>query len=285
MFARIITSKVRKELNKMNFAFNGEILPLKVENDIWTLNVFKLDKTFVVRYYDFSNSKYYINKYLIMEKYGISMPKIVSYSDKFIVFEDYNDFNKYERIDKDTISDNSIRKIAMWYKTLHSHNELYETSCKEYFSLANINKIIKKYNLQYNKNLKYIYENFYNINLKLSKLNECFILNDFNLNNFVISKENGQIICCKFDSFVRGFSYFDIRKIKEIFNKENFEIFRSEYGNINEDESVIGDAVSKIIDLYLSINDDTISTETKKILDEVIGEKFEEKIKCIVEWY
>ena len=44
MFARIITSKVRKELNKMNFAFNGEILPLKVENDIWTLNVFKLDK-------------------------------------------------------------------------------------------------------------------------------------------------------------------------------------------------------------------------------------------------
>ena len=70
------------------------------------------------------------------------MPKIVSYSDKLIVFEDYNDFNKYQRIDKDTISNNSVRKIAMWYKTLHSHNELYETSCKEYFSLANINKII-----------------------------------------------------------------------------------------------------------------------------------------------
>lgn len=285
MFAEIITSKVRKELEKMNFYYSWEILPLKVVDDIWTLNIYKQDKTFIVRYYDFNDSWYYINKYLILEKYGIKIPKIITYSNKLIIFEDYNDFNKYEKLNNENITNENIEKISEWYKNLHSNFQESIINYKEYFNISNINKIMKRYNLQYNKNLKYIYDNFYNINLKLSKLKNSFVLNDFSLDNLLVSKESGKIICNKCDNFGSGFCYMDICKIKENLSKENFDIFVSKYGNISEDERVIGEVVSKIIDLYLSINDEVISLRTRKILDEIVSDKFANKIKSIVEWY
>lgn len=285
MFTEIITSKVRKELKKMNFYYSGEILPLKVVDDIWTLNIYKQDKAFVIRYYDFDNSEYYINKYLILEKYGIKIPKIISYSNKLIIFEDYNDINKYERLNSEIITREIIEKISEWYKNLHSNFQESIINYKDYFNVSNLNKVMKKYNLQYNKNLEYICDNFYNIKLKLSKLKNSFVLNDFSLDNLFISKESGEIVCDKCDRFGNGFCYMDICKIREGLNKENYDIFASKYGSVSEDECVIGEVASKIIDLYLSINDETISTRIRKILDEIVSDKFENKIRSIVEWY
>ncbi len=284
MFDRIITSKVRKELNKMNSSLNGELLPLKVKDDVWILKIVNNYKSYLIKFYDRKDGKNYINKYMIMEKHGINLPKILMHSDNLIVFEDYDDENLYKKINELDLDDNIIDEIAKWYKKLHSLEIDELSDYKRYFTLNNINKVIEKYSLQYNKNFKYICDNFYNISLKCKRLKSHVILNDFNGNSMLISNKNGLIYYCDFDNLTNGFTYMDIEKIKMIFSKDQFEKFVCEYGVINEDEYAIEEVVCKIINLYLSTKSDMVSIEDKKILDEVVSEKFYAKLQRIVEW-
>lgn len=285
MFTRIIIGKVRKELNNMNFIYGYEILPMKIENDIWSLKIFKLNKSFIVKYFDKVDAENYVHKYLMMEKYGILMPKIIKYSNKLIIFEDYSDNSAFEKVDLANASIDQIVSVARWYKKLHSLKIDGFRDYRDYFTLENIYKVMNRYNLKSNVALELVCSNFSNINLKLRRLDGCLVLNDFSLDNLVISRESDKVMVSKFDDVIYGCSCIDIHGIKEILDDEKYALFMSEYGIVKEDEEVVGDVVFKIINLYLSIDEENVSSKNMKILDEFVTQNFKNKIESIIEWY
>lgn len=285
MFARIITGKVRKELEKMNFAYNGEILPLKVEDDVWTLRIFKINKSLVVKYFDIDNSALYVMKYLVMEKFGINMPVIIAKSDKLIIFADYLDGAKYERVNMECITNEQIIEISKLYKKIHSFFSDQFIDYKEYFTLSNIRKIMIKYNLVYNDGLKYICTHFNTFLSNIKGVESCLIMNGFPLENIVFLKESGKAILCKVDDLVNGYRGIDIACAREVLGEEKFEIFIQEYSKENYKEILVGEIVGKLLKLYLSMDDKYLSNECKKVLEDFVSLDFQNKIKNLIDWY
>lgn len=280
MLDRIITSKTRKELLKINFAYNSEIMPIKIDGDVWISRLFYNNKDYIVRYYDVDNSVEFINKFLYACKSGLCKLKLLGYTDKILVYEDVKNNGNYRKID----IKNDIDLIAKWYKNLHSIKTNNFSNYCSYFTYENVMKVIQKYHFNYNEAMTLIVKNFSNISIKLNRHNECLILDDFDDKKFILKSDTNEIECLSFDNLKVGFCYIDIMKICACVSEEIRNQLIETYGEISKDEMIMCEVIDPIIRLYLLTNKENVDEESK-LLEIISNKKYAEKVRNLIEWY
>lgn len=284
MITRIITSKVRKELEKLNFQINGELMPYKVCGDIWFLKIYEENKSYVVKYDDSNQCKFDKEKELL-EKYGIKTIQYVVCGSNIILYEDIEQSEKYRFANKDDLNnDKVIFKLAKWYKLLHDIKNNSNNIC-DYFTLFNLKQTMKKLNVVNNEAFMYICNNYDNIKLKIDRLQKCFVYGGFSLENVVVSKDFDELFMINFDNKKYGYRYFDIKEILLQLNQEKKNVFIKNYGKINEDEIAVDNFLSTYLKLYFAAEESVFPSCARKEIDSLYDGKFLKCVKSLVEWY
>jgi len=285
MFTMIITSEVRKELNKINFKFNGDVNLLKIIDDICVLRVFDKEISYIVRYYK-GNSKVNEFVYEDLEKYGIKSINYYVVNSNLIIHEDVDDNEDYIRASKDDLKDvRVIAGLAKWYKKLHSFRDSNILDYAKYFTLENLKKVMRKFNLSNNETLLYIGNNFDNINLKARRVNKCLTYGDFSLDNLVISKDYKDVFLFNFDNIRMGNRCSDINSVLNCLDDKSKELFMSEYGTVSNEEFVVDYVVSSVVELFLATKETFFPEWIKSTLEGIHNGELLKQSKCLVEWY
>ena len=159
MFLGIISSKVKEELDKINFKYDDVVL-VRVKDDKAVLNVYEGDNCYLLKYYS-EGCFNRVQIYREMEKFGIKMVKLVGHSNYLMIYENVEDNDKFECVDFEIFKDEKmVVKLAEWYsKFMHFSDVCFVDYCG-YFKLENIKRIMSKFNLDKNYSLRYILDNF-----------------------------------------------------------------------------------------------------------------------------
>jgi len=284
MFYRIIMSNVKKELEKVDFKINGELSVLKICDDANLIHYSDNEKNLIIKYYNNDDNK--VNNYFIMEKYGIKTIDYDVKSNRLILFDDIEYSSKYRLANADDLKDERvIAGLAKWYKELHNFDSCSCMDYTSYFTLDNLKKVINKFRLGNNETLLYIYNNFNNIKLKVDRLDKCLNYGEFSLKNMVVSKDYTEVFMVDFDNVCRGYRYNDIESIIKFIGEDNEILFFNKYGEIKEDEKIIGFVVSCVIGLYFATLDDKYCEKIKDVLENINNGKLLEFVRCLVNWY
>ena len=286
MFTRMIISKVKKELERVGFECDSDVMLIKVYENKYLLKVFNEDKSYVVEFYEneADNKKYY--NLSVMEKYGIeSLPYYVN-DPKIFVYKDIDGLSDYRFANKDDLENEKVIKgMAKWYKKLHECNGDFCKDLCELFSLNNIKEVMEKLKLNNNKAMCYICDNFKNIKLKIDRLNKCFVCGGFSLQSLVISCDYEKVFINDFSNVSLGYRYLDLRSVLCNLEDREKEIFLKEYGIIKDDEIIIDKVFSVILTLIMSINNSSLSFLDREVVDCISNGKLYEWARSLVEWY
>lgn len=284
MFSMIIESKVKNELNKMNFRYDDVSL-VRMKEDVYELKLYCCNEIYHVKYYEKGCSEF-IKCYKEMEKYGIKAAELVGFSQNLIIYEDYEDMDRYCSVTLENFNDEDfVVRLGKWYKKFHSFDSLFLIDNREVFNKENIRLVMEKYKLGNNKALLYITNNYDNIKLKLDRVQKCVVIGDFNLDEWIISKETKEIIFKDLNKVYVGYKHIDIKKILGFLSDDKKEVFIREVGGYSKEEEAIDLVVSCINTLILSLDENVFPFWAKRSLEMVNSGELLENAKNLVEWY
>jgi hypothetical protein len=280
-----LISKVRKELALLNFDCCGDLDVIKIKDDICLLRLENSEVSYIVCYCDNGGIDSFVHNWLNLVSFGLETG-IVAHSSKVIVYKDYA-LSGFHRIatKEDCNSEMLARALARWYKKLHAVRTDNLEKYSDYFCLARINKMVGKFSLKSNPFIRYIISNFDNIKLKLDRLESCAVCGRFSLENVVVSKTNDDLFIVGSEFLCNGFSYIDIDYALSILDENLHDVFKEEYGGVNDDEIVVYDVVGCIVSLCFASECKSFPTWAKKYLNLVNSEKLLERARVLVEWY
>ena len=285
MFLAMLISRVRKEMHRLGFEVAGDLDVIKVNDNVCLLRLENESESYLIRYYENGQLEEEVSRRLKLEKFGIKTG-VLHYSNRMIICSDYQ-LSWFYRIasEADLSSELFVRNLARWYKNLHSIKSLGFKRYEDYFTVSNVKLVVDKYNLKGNAFFEYILNNFDNIKLKLSRLENNVICSGFSLENVAVSKETGKIIVTELTDLCEGNREVDIAFALSIIDEKLHWAFKEEYGDVSKDEIIINEIVGCIVDLYLANLNNRFDERVKMCLRMINNEILLEKVKTLVEWY
>lgn len=281
MISRMVLNNVRNKLEQLGFEDVEDLFVSSVSDEVWTLKCYCKNKEYIIRFYNSLDGDKIASKYLVMEKFGIdNINHIVE--NNMVIFEQNEDEYR-EVFENDLKDENVIKSLANWYKRLHSI-ENFGLKADDNFTKENILEISENFGLKKNESLVYIYNNFDNIKLKLSRLDKVVVLDCFSLEHLRISGFSKSVIVSNFDCLKIGNRYKDLRLIFNCLDEKSKNIFLSVYGKINEEEILLDRVYNVVVTLYLATREKEFPDWAKESLAALNDEKFLCDVKCLVEW-
>ncbi len=282
MLVNKIISKVRNELMNQGVELDCEMMVMEVRNNVWALKGEKGKSSYIFRYDDNDVGEEFLRKNEdLMVKYGIKKPVCLWKSERLVVYDDSREYRMLKQ--EDLGSREVIVGLAKLYKGIHSieEGEAEEYSCL--FSLSSVSKVREVLDLKSNKVLFEIYKNFDNIKLKLDRVKKCLNVG-FSLGNILVSKDN-EVFLWGLEEFCLGYRFLDVKLILQCLDDFGRELFLGEYGDISEEEELLDEVVSCVVDMDRFLNNEIGFEKCNKILSKINSDDMYRKVKCFVEWY
>ena len=168
------------------------------------------------------------------------------------------------------------RRIAVWYKLLHSHGYAYvyqqgESMYDEadFFTLENIAFIKEKTETQ-NAPAWALLEQYYAaINNQLCRARRTLTYNDFYCTNMVVAKDKSSALLFDYNLLGKGYAYTDVRNVLSSLSEEAGKAFLDEYGEFEPIEKALDDVVSVVVTLYRACLRDEIPWWAQALLNEM----------------
>ena len=179
------------------------------------------------------------------------------------------------------------RRIAVWYKQLHSrgydyvcrHGEsMYDES--DFFTSENIACIREKTGTRGALAWVLLEQHYAAINDLLHESRRTLTYNDFYYTNMVVAKDKSAALMFDYNLLGKGYAYADVRNVLSSLSEEAGKAFLDEYGEFDLAEKALDDVVSVVITLYVACQRREFPWWAQALLDE-IDTTFIEKIECL----
>jgi len=252
----MLYEKIQESMRKMgytDYSNNFEIISEKAGIQVVRISIH--NKTYIFKYFENITDAREIQNYQILKESGIPILKIYGSTEKAILIEDIKNSSD-KRLGKETdLSDISvICSIARWYRWLHKGGKKYPGLAELYseydeFTPENILDIQYKSNTPDNPIWKLILSNINSIHILISNLESTLIYNDFYWTNMAVFNNRKTALMFDYNLLGRGYRYTDIRNVFSSLSPEASEVFLNEYGDYNQDEKIIDEAISDIYTL------------------------------------
>ena len=285
MFMTRIISKVRKELELLEFCKDGELEILKIKDELCILTFEGDDFSYILKYSENGQFFKYIDVLSVLEKENVETG-IVKFSNRLMIFNNYynSPFYRVAR-DVDFENENFVYLMASWYSKIHSINVFDFDKIFNAFSLKNVGFIMKKYSLENNEYFRYILDNFKNIKIKLERIFPSIVCKGLLKEDIIISNDFKNIVVLAVEKFDVGYKFFDIEEILENFGSEMQEYFRNNYILLNEDEVVLFKAIGNLLKCCISVENKEFSEDFIEKINFNEYKDFLEWSKNLVQWY
>ena len=285
MFSAKLISDIKKELNKISFNINGEFDVLKVKDDFALISFETENACYLIEYYEDGKDIINVDAISQLENNGINIG-IEGIGDRIIIYKDFVNSGFYRYInDKDFEDEIVVRKLARWYKNIHSIKGESLADYYVFFDMAVIREMMVKLRVENNVFLRYVIKNFDNIKLKLERLSKCFVYGKNVIENLVVSKEKGALFVERVINFSKGNRAVDIAFVLSEINDCMRSVFMEEYGTVSEEEFLINDVVGCVIALCKASKESFFPSWAKDYLSLINDEELFKKVKTLVEWF
>lgn len=285
MFVRKVLNEVKNVLAKNGILCDGDLILVKVENELMMFNCSNGDDNYIVRYYSGEEGKEIVSKYLLMEKYGISKCCYIV-ENNMVVYKDFSDNGNLRVVDEfDLDNERVVEGIALLLKKIHSLRSADCLKYDDYFTKENLEKIMNKFSLCKDEALLYVYNNFDNIRLKFERASKTFILGGFSLERLVFCEDDNSVFVSDYDALKVGLRGEDLISILSLLKEEKRDVFKKAYGSVDEGELLVSYIVKIISNLYLACLEKEFPYWVKESLDCLCSGDFLQKAKLLVEWY
>lgn len=277
-------SIIHDELNKLGIASNS-ISILQNKDGVTVARVVSEEKSYVLKCFQKDEHKRELENYRLLTSLGIPTIRVIASTDSALLLEDIDRSAIYRLGIEEDMSDPEIaRRIAVWYKQLHSQGYGYVCQHVEsmydeadFFTLENIACIKEKTGTQDAPAWMLLEQNYAAINDLLRKARKTLTYNDCYYTNMVVAKDRSSSLMFDYNLLGKGYAYTDVRNVLSSLSEEAGKAFLDEYGEFDPVEKALDDVVSVVVTLYLACLRDEFPCWAQALLDE-IDATFMEKI-------
>lgn len=278
---------IHDELNKLGIACDSFSI-LQDKDGVTVARIASNEKSYVVKCFQKDEYKRELENYRLLESLGIPTIRVIVSTDSALLLEDINCSSTYRLGIEEDMSDPEIaRRIAVWYKLLHSrgygyicqHGEsMYDEA--DFFTLDNIAFIKEKTGTQDATAWVLLEQNYTAINDLLRKARRTITYNDFYYTNMVVAKDNTSALMFDYNLLGKGYAYTDVRNVLSSLSEKAGKAFLDEYGMFDPVEKALDDVVSVVVTLHLACQRDVFPWWAQSLLDE-LDSTFIEKMECL----
>lgn len=283
----MIETVIHTELNKLGTECD-RFSVLQNKDGIIVVRIVSDGKSYVLKCFQKDDHKRELENYRLLASLGIPTIRVIASTDSALLLEDM-DCSAFYRlgIQKDMSDPEAARRIAVWYKQLHSRG--YDYVCQhgesmydeaDFFTLENIARIKEKTETQDARTWVLLEQNYAAINGLLRKARRTLTYNDFYYTNMVVAKDKSSARMFDYNLLGKGYAYSDVRNVLFSLSEEAGKAFLDEYGAFDPVEKALDDVVSVVVTLYLACQCDKFPRWAQTSLDE-IETTLIEKIVCL----
>ena len=269
-------SMICNELNILGIACDN-IFILQEKDGVTVARVTCNGESFVVKCFQKDEHKRELENYRLLSSLGIPTIRVIASTGSALLLEDIDRSTYYRLGIKEDMSDPEIaRRIAVWYKQLHSqgygyvchHGEsMYDEA--DFFTLENIASIKNKTETQDAPAWVLLEQNYSAISDLLRKARRTITYNDFYYTNMVVAKDKSAALMFDYNLLGKGYAYTDVRNVLSSLSEEAGKAFLDEYGDFDPVEKALDDVVSVVVTLYLACLRDEFPWWAQALLDEL----------------
>ncbi len=280
-------STIRDELNKLGVVCDSFSI-LQDKDGVTVARIASNEKSCVVKCFQKDEHKREMENYRLLASLGIPTIRVIASTDSALLLEDIACSPTYRLgIEEDMSDPESARRIAVWYKLLHSRGYGYVCQSGEsmydeadFFTLENIACIKEKTGTQDAPAWVLLEQNYAAINDLLRKARRTITYNDFYYTNMVVAKDKSAALMFDYNLLGKGYAYTDVRNVLSSLSEEAGKAFLDEYGAFDPVEKALDDVVSVVVTLYLACQRDAFPWWAQASLDE-LDTTFIKKIECL----
>lgn len=269
-------SIIRDELNKLGIVCDSFSI-LQDKDGVTVARIVSGKKSYVVKCFQKDEHKREMDNYRLLASLAIPTIRVIASTDSALLLEDMDCSLTYRLGIEEDMSDLVVaRRIAVWYKQLHSqgygyvcqHGEsMYDEA--DYFTLENIVSIKEKTGTQDAPAWLLLEQNYSAINDLLRKARRTITYNDFYYTNMVVAKDKSSALMFDYNLLGKGYAYTDVRNVLSSLSEEAGKVFLDEYGMFDSVEKALDDVVSVVVTLYLACQRDVFPWRAQALLDEL----------------
>lgn len=255
--ANTVQRLAESELQHMGISFTSLAL-IRNKDGISVWRVTTTDDSYVMKCFDKPEYRREITNYQILSSLGIPTLKVIAYTDCSLLIEDIEN-SAYRIGTAEDINDPKIAKlIARWYKTLHENGREYANTHTLYdecdcLTLENMRAIQEKTGTSGLPVWRLIEEHFTQIHTAAMSLSRALTYNDFHFTNLAVARDGSAALIFDYNMLGKGYVYSDIRNVcGHLGNEEARAAFCSVYGNFDEKEKLVDDAVNLLNGLHIA---------------------------------
>lgn len=280
-------SIIHNELNRLGIACES-ISILQDKDGVIVARIVSYEKSYVIKCFQKEEHKRELENYRLLASLGIPTIRVVASTDSALLLEDIDCSPTYRLGIEEDMSDPEVaRRIAVWYKLLHSRGYGYFCQSGEsmydeadFFTLENIACIKEKTGTQDAPAWVLLEQNYSAINDLLRKVRRTITYNDFYYTNMVVAKDKSCALMFDYNLLGKGYAYTDVRNVLSSLSEEARKVFLDEYGKFDPVEKALDDVVSVVVTLHLACQRDVFPWWAQALLDE-LDTTFIEKIECL----
>lgn len=278
-------SIIRDELNKLGIVCDSFSI-LQDKDGVTVARIVSGEKSYVVKCFQKDEHKREMDNYRLLASLAIPTIRVIASTDSALLLEDMDCSLTHRLGIEEDMSDLVVaRRIAVWYKQLHSqgygyvcqHGEsMYDEA--DFFTLENIVSIKEKTGTQDAPAWLLLEQNYSAINDLLRKTRRTITYNDFYYTNMVVAKDKSSALMFDYNLLGKGYAYTDVRNVLSSLSEEAGKAFLDEYGEFDPIEKALDDVVSVVVTLHLACQRDEFPWWAQALLDE-LNTTFIEKIE------
>lgn len=280
-------SIIHDELNKLGIVCDSFSI-LQDKDGVTVARIVSGEKSYVVKCFQKDEHKREMDNYRLLASLAIPTIRVIASTDSALLLEDMDCSLTHRLGIEEDMSDLVVaRRIAVWYKQLHSqgygyvcqHGEsMYDEA--DFFTLENIVSIKEKTGTQDAPAWLLLEQNYSAINDLLRKTRRTITYNDFYYTNMVVAKDKSAALMFDYNLLGKGYAYTDVRNVLSSLSEEAGKAFLDEYGMFDPVEKALDDVVSVVVTLYLACQRDEFPWWAQTLIDE-IDTTFIEKIEFL----
>lgn len=269
-------SIIHDELNKLSIVCNTFSV-LQDKDGITVARIASGGKSYVLKCFQKDEHKRELENYRLLAALDIPTIRVIASTDSALLLQDIGCSSIYRLGMQEDMSDPDVaRRIAVWYKLLHSHGYGYicqhgESKYDEadFFTFENIAFIKEKTETQNAPAWVLLEQHYAAIHDQLCRARRTLTYNDFYYTNMVVAKDKSSALLFDYNLLGKGYAYTDVRNVLSSLSEEAGKAFLDEYGEFEPIEKALDDVVSVVVTLYRACLRDKIPWWAQALLNEM----------------
>ncbi|ERJ12179.1 hypothetical protein [Haloplasma contractile] len=283
----ILRTEIKKHLKFKDV--QCELNEIRSKNGVYVYRIITTSTSYVIKYFEKNEFRRELDYYNLLIELEIPTIPVISMTDQSIILEDIEQSETYRLgFESDLENENVARGLVAWYTQFHKKGRIYlkqnpeqkASLYNEYNELTKnvITDIMTKTGTNHYKYWHILINHFDDLIAQSKSYTSTLTYNDFYYTNFIVSKDESEVIMFDYNFLGVGYRYSDVRNIVSSLKGNAKSLFLACYPQCNEGEVILDDVLADLFVLKEAYKRDQFPSWAKIPVEQLDNGVFEQKV-------